>query len=80
MNTTTARHLSDCHVGEKAKILRISGHGAFRKRLLELGFTRGADVSVVRYAPLRDPIAVNICGSIISLRVVEAALIEVETP
>lgn len=72
------QRLSDCTVGETVKIVRVGGQGAFRKRLLEMGFMRGGEVSIVRYAPLKDPIAVSVRGSIISLRVVEASDIEVE--
>lgn len=69
--------LSLCREGDKVVIKKISGHGGFKKRLLDLGFRKGKEMTVVRYAPLRDPMEVDMAGSHISLRVEEAAQIEV---
>jgi Fe2+ transport system protein FeoA len=73
--TTT---LSQCREGDTVTILRLRGEGLFKKRLQELGFRKGKELSVVRYAPLRDPMEVEMGGFNISLRVEEAEEIEVE--
>ena len=69
--------LSELKTGEKAVIVRVHGHGSFRKRLVEMGFIQGKEVTVVLNAPLRDPIEYEIIGYKISLRREEADLIEV---
>lgn len=69
--------LSELKTGEKAVIVRVHGHGSFRKRLIEMGFIQGKEVTVVLNAPLRDPIEYEIIGYKISLRREEADLIEV---
>lgn len=63
--------------GQKAKVVKILGHGAFRKRLIEMGFVRGREVTVLLKAPLRDPVKYGILGYEVSLRRSEAALVEV---
>lgn len=70
--------LSDLKTGESAIIVKIHGHGAFRKRVIEMGFVAGRPVTTVLHAPLRDPIKYSILGYDISLRASEAALIEVQ--
>lgn len=69
--------LSDLHTGERGVIVKVSGHGGFRKRIVEMGFVKGKTVKVVLNAPLRDPIEYEIMGYKISLRREEAALVEV---
>jgi Fe2+ transport system protein FeoA len=69
--------LSECRQGDSVSIERVGGRGAIRKRLLEMGFTRGERIAVVKYAPLRDPMEVTVKGFHISLRVSEARLVEV---
>ncbi len=69
--------LSDLHTGERAVIAKVSGHGSFRKRLIEMGFIRGKAVRVVLNAPLKDPIEYEILGYKVSLRREEASKIEV---
>lgn len=69
--------LSDLQTGDKAVITKILGHGAFRKRVMEMGFVRGREVKVLLHAPLRDPIKYEIMGYEVSLRRSEAYLIEV---
>ena len=69
--------LSLCREGDKVIIKKVDGHGGFKKRLLDLGFHKGKELSVVRYAPLRDPMEVELGGSHITLRVEEAEQIEV---
>lgn len=69
--------LSDLKTGETGIIIKILGHGAFRKRVMEMGFVKGRPVEVVLHAPLRDPIKYSIMGYSVSLRASEAHLIEV---
>ncbi|MFN8208273.1 MAG: ferrous iron transport protein B [Bacteroidales bacterium] len=69
--------LSDLATGETAVITRITGQGAFRKRITEMGFVRGKKIRVIRNAPLQDPIEYSLMGYHVSLRRSEAALIEV---
>lgn len=69
--------LSELHTGETGIVVKVHGHGAFRKRVIEMGFVKGHAVTVVLRAPLRDPIKYSILGYEISLRAAEAALIDV---
>ena len=69
--------LSELKTGEKAVIAKVSGHGSFRKRLIEMGFIRGKAVRVILNAPLKDPIEYEILGYKVSLRREEASKIEV---
>lgn len=69
--------LNELHTGDSAIIARIRGRGAFRKRLTEMGFIRGKNITVVKSAPLKDPVEYRILDSNISLRRSEASLVEV---
>ena len=69
--------LSDLNTGQTATILKVSGHGGFRRRIMEMGFVRGQRVEVKFNAPLRDPIEYRIMGYDVSLRRSEAEMIEV---
>ena len=69
--------LSELKTGEHGVVVRVSGHGSFRKRILELGFIKGNVVKVILNAPLMDPIEYEIIGYKISLRREEAEMIEV---
>ena len=63
--------------GEKGVIVKVMGRGAFRKRIIEMGFIRGKMVDVIQNAPLKDPIHYKVMGYDVSLRRSDAALIEV---
>lgn len=69
--------LSDLKENEKGVIVRIGGHGAFKKRISEMGFVKGQEIVVIRNAPLKDPIEYQVMGYDVSLRRKEAANIEV---
>lgn len=69
--------LNDLKNGERGIILKVKGRGAFRKRIIEMGFVVGKTVEVIKKAPLRDPIEYSILGYNVSLRGSEAQLIEV---
>ncbi len=70
--------LSELKEGEKGIITKIKGRGEFRKRIIEMGFIKGKEIKVVKYAPLKDPIEYEIMGYRVSLRKNEADLVEVE--
>ena len=69
--------LSELKTGERAVVVKVYGHGSFRKRIVEMGFVKGNKVKVILNAPLKDPIEYEIIGYRISLRRHEAANIEV---
>ena len=69
--------LSELKTGERAVIVKVNGHGGFRKRIKEMGFVKGHKVKVILNAPLRDPIEYEIIGYKISLRREQAEKIEV---
>ncbi len=69
--------LSALKTGEKGIIVKVLGHGSFRKRIVEMGFIKGKKVEVLLNAPLKDPIKYRVMGYDISLRRQEAELIEV---
>jgi len=71
--------LADLSPGEKGIITKVKGRGAFRKRILEMGFVAGKEVSVIQRAPLMDPVEYNVMGYNVSLRNSEALLIEILT-
>jgi len=71
-------NLSELKEGQTATLLRVGGEGPFRRRLLEMGFLRGTEIYVEKYAPLKDPIELVLKGYHVSLRVDEASHIEVE--
>ena len=70
--------LSELKTGESGIIVKVQGHGGFRKRIVEMGFIRGQRVDVLLNAPLHDPVKYKLMGYEVSLRHDEAALIEVE--
>ncbi|MBS1323647.1 MAG: ferrous iron transport protein B [Rikenellaceae bacterium] len=71
--------LSDLKTGQSAVILKVLGHGGFRRRIMEMGFVRGKRVEVLQNAPLKDPIKYKVMEYEVSLRRSEAQMIEVIT-
>ncbi|MCD4746067.1 MAG: ferrous iron transport protein B [Bacteroidales bacterium] len=71
--------LHELNQGEKGVITKVRGRGAFRKRITEMGFVKGKIITVIRKAPLKDPIEYNIMDYQVSLRRSEAKLVEVIT-
>ena len=69
--------LSELKTGEKGIIVKVLGHGGFRKRIIEMGFIRGKIVTVMLNAPLQDPVKYRIMGYEVSLRHSEAEMIEI---
>jgi ferrous iron transport protein B len=72
-------NLSELKDNDQAIIVKVRGHGSFRKRIIEMGFVRGKKVTVIKNAPLKDPIEYQIMDYQVSLRRSEAAHIEVMT-
>ena len=69
--------LSDLKTGDEAFIIKVKGHGGFRKRIVEMGFIKGQRVDVLQSAPLQDPVKYKVMGYEVSLRRQEAEQIEV---
>ncbi len=69
--------LSELKTGEKGVIVKVQGHGGFRKRIIEMGFIKGKTIESLLNAPLQDPVKYKLMGYEVSLRHDEAALIEI---
>lgn len=70
--------LRDVKVGASCRVLRVNGEGALKRRIMDMGITRGITISVRKVAPLGDPIEINVRNYELSLRKADAELIEVE--
>ena len=70
-------NLGELHTGDKGIIIKVKGHGGFRKRIIEMGFIKGQQVEVLQNAPFHDPVKYKIMGYEVSLRHDEAQQIEV---
>ena len=70
--------LKDVAVGEKSKVLKINGEGKVKRRIMDMGITKGTEIYVRKVAPLRDPIEVTVRGYELSLRKEDAEKLEME--
>ena len=70
--------LRDAKIGETVKVVKLHGEGAVKRRIMDMGITRGVEVYVRKVAPLGDPVEVNVRGYELSLRKADAELVEVE--
>ncbi len=70
--------LREIPIGGKAKVVKLHGEGAIKRRIMDMGITRGTENYVRKVAPLGDPIELNVRGYELSLRKADAELIEVE--
>jgi len=70
--------LKEIKPGQSATIMKIGGEGPMKRRIMEMGLTKGAEVSVRKVAPLGDPIEITVRGYELSLRKADAELIEVQ--
>jgi ferrous iron transport protein A len=70
--------LGDVAVGKTAKVVRLHGEGAMRRRIMDMGLTKGVEVKVRKLAPLGDPMELTVRGYELSLRRADAKMIEVE--
>ena len=72
------KSLRDVKIGETGRVARLHGEGAVKRRIMDMGVTRGTDITVRKVAPLGDPIEVTVRGYELSIRKADAAQIEME--
>ena len=72
------RTLRDVKVGETATVVKLHGEGATKRRIMDMGLTKGVEVSVRKVAPLGDPVELTVRGYELSLRKADAEMVEVE--
>ena len=70
--------LRDVRIGDTVQVVKLHGEGAVKRRIMDMGLTKGVDVSVRKVAPLGDPIEITVRGYELSLRKADAETIEVE--
>ena len=70
--------LKETKVGERAKVVKLHGEGAVKRRIMDMGLTKGVEVQIRKVAPLGDPIEVTVRGYELSIRKADAEMIEVE--
>lgn len=70
--------LKDVRIGSTVTVKKLGGEGALRRRIMDMGITKGIDITVRKAAPFGDPIELTVRGYELSLRKADAALIEVE--
>ena len=70
--------LRDVSVGETVKVVKLHGEGAVKRRIMDMGITRGTEVFVRKVAPLGDPVELTVRGYELSLRKADAEMVEVE--
>ncbi len=70
--------LKDTKIGQTVKVVKLHGEGAIKRRIMDMGITKGVEVHVRKVAPLGDPIEVTVRGYELSLRKADAEMIEVE--
>ena len=70
--------LKDVGVGETVKVLKINGEGKVKRRIMDMGITKGVEIYVRKVAPLGDPIEITVRGYELSLRKADAEMLEVE--
>ena len=71
------RTLKDVHVGETVKVVKLHGIGAVKRRIMDMGITRGAEIYVRKVAPLGDPVEVNVRGYELTVRKADAEMVEI---
>ena len=70
--------LREMKVGETATVVKLHGEGAVKRRIMDMGITKGVEVHIRKVAPLGDPIELNVRGYELSLRKADAQMVEVE--
>ena len=70
--------MRDTKVGENVKVVRLNGEGAVKRRIMDMGLTKGTEVYVRKVAPLGDPVEIHVRGYELSLRKADAEMVEVE--
>ena len=72
------RTLKDVKIGETVRVTKVGGEGAIKRRIMDMGITKGVLIKVMKVAPLGDPIEITVRGYELSLRKDDAAMIEVQ--
>ena len=72
------KNLKETKIGETVKVVKLHGEGAVKRRIMDMGITKGVEVYIRKVAPLGDPIEVTVSGYELSLRKADAEMIEVE--
>ena len=70
--------LKEVRVGQTVKVVKIHGEGALRRRIMDMGITKGVEIYVRKVAPLGDPVEINVRGYELSLRRADAEMVEIE--
>ena len=70
--------LKDARVGETVKVVKLHGEGAIKRRIMDMGITRGTEIYIRKVAPLGDPVEVTVRGYELSIRKADAEMIEIE--
>ena len=72
------RTLKEAKIGENVRVVKLHGEGAIKRRIMDMGITKGVDVHVLKVAPLGDPVEITVRGYELSLRKADAEMIEIE--
>ena len=75
---TVMNTLKEVKIGKKAKVVKLHGEGAIKRRIMDMGITKGVEITIRKVAPLGDPIEITVRGYELSLRKSDAEMIEVE--
>ena len=70
--------LKDVPIGKKVNVIKLNGEGPVRRRIMDMGITKGVEIIVIKVAPLGDPIEITVRGYELSLRKADAEIVEVE--
>ena len=70
--------LRDVKIGKRAKVIKLHGEGALKRRIMDMGITKGVEIFVRKVAPLGDPLEISVRGYELSIRIGDAEMIEVE--
>lgn len=70
--------LRDAKIGDSAKVVKLHGEGAVKRRIMDMGLTKGVEVQIRKVAPLGDPIEISVRGYELSIRKADAEMIEIE--
>ncbi len=70
--------LRETKIGERVRVVRLHGEGAVKRRIMDMGITRGTEIYVRKVAPLGDPVEITVRGYELSLRKADAEMVEVE--
>ncbi|MBQ2082383.1 MAG: ferrous iron transport protein A [Lachnospiraceae bacterium] len=71
--------LRQAQVGQTVKVVKLHGEGALRRRMMDMGITKGTEIYIRKIAPLGDPVEINIRGYELTLRKEDAEIVEIET-